>query len=453
MLSKLISKYDTRVPRYTSYPTAPHFHNQITGETVRGWLQDLPSSQQLSLYIHIPFCETICWFCGCHTRGANTYSPVTKYLKTLKQEIRLIAKTLSDTGKAPQPVHHLHFGGGSPSILSGDDFRDIMATLRDAFTFRDDAEIAIELDPRTTKPALVQAMADTGVTRASVGVQDLTEKVQKTINRIQPYDMVAATIHNLRDVGIDKINLDVMYGLPYQTVENVQDTIRQLLPLDPARFAVFGYAHVPWMRKHQKNIPEDQLPDTEVRWEQASTARDMLINAGYAAIGFDHYAHPDDDLAIALEKGTLNRNFQGYTSDTANTLIGMGTSGISELPQGYAINDGDIASYTASIENGEQPIRRGIAVSDEDKTRRAIIERLMCDLRVNVASLASAHSFDIEKLRHDYTHLDEMAGDGLLKREGDLVTLTEAGRPFVRSACAAFDHYFMPGEQKHSKGI
>ncbi len=453
MSSKLISKYDTRVPRYTSYPTAPHFHSGIDGATTHKWLQAIPASQPLSLYVHIPFCKTICWFCGCHTRGANAYSPVAQYLKTLKQEIKMVARTLNPMGQAPQPVHHLHFGGGSPSILSPDDFRDLVALLKTEFSFRDSAEIAIELDPRTTSAELIAAMADVGVTRASVGVQDLTPKVQEAINRIQPYSMVQETITALRTAGIHGINIDLMYGLPHQTVDNVRETIEQILPLNPDRLAVFGYAHVPWMRKHQKRIAETTLPGTEDRWQQACTARDMLVDAGYAAIGFDHFAHPNDDLAIALKSGSLNRNFQGYTSDTAGTLIGFGASGISELPQGYAINDGDIPGYTQSIESGEHATRRGIAVSVDDKARRAIIERLMCDLRVDVATIAAAYDIAIEQLRKDYDLLDDMAQDGLLTRNNDVISLTEAGRPFVRAACAAFDRYFRPGEQKHSKAV
>lgn len=456
MSSKLISKYDTRVPRYTSYPTAPHFHSGIDGETTRNWLQDLPSTQPLSLYVHIPFCKTICWFCGCHTRGANSYTPIAKYLETLKQEIQMVARNLAtshDSEKPLQPVHHLHFGGGSPSILSPQDFRDLVQFLKSEFDFNDDAEIAIELDPRTTTPELISAMAEVGVTRASVGVQDLTPEVQKAINRIQPFDMVRDTILGLKQAGILGINIDLMYGLPHQTIDNVCQTIKQITPLEPDRLAVFGYAHVPWMRKHQKQLAEDSLPGTDERWAQACAARDILVAEGYTAIGFDHFAHPSDDLSVALADGTLNRNFQGYTNDTTSTLIGFGVSGISELPQGYAINDGDLLGYTRSIEAGEHATRRGISVSVDDKARRAIIERLMCDLRVDVASIAAAYDIAMDELREDYALLDDMAKDGLLVREADIITLTETGRPFVRAACAAFDRYFRPGEKKHSKAV
>jgi oxygen-independent coproporphyrinogen III oxidase len=452
MPTQLIAKYDTRIPRYTSYPTAPHFHAGITPEIYRGWLSGMSDTQELSLYLHVPYCEVICWFCGCHTRGANSYSPVASYLDVLRREIRLVADALGG-GRAPQPVRHLHFGGGSPSILSGADFTTLMDDLRAAFTFRDDAEIAIELDPRTTRPDLIKAMAATGVTRASFGVQDLTPKVQKAINRIQPLGVVERAINGVREVGIDRINIDLMYGLPYQTEENVRDTIANILPLSPDRLAVFGYAHVPWMRKHQNLIPDESLPDAPARWDQATAARDMLLDAGYTAIGFDHYAHPDDDLAIALANGTLNRNFQGYTSDTALSLIGMGASGISELPQGYAVNDGDIKAYSETIMAGEFATKRGIAVSVADKARRAIIERLMCDLRVDIAATAELHGVDISDLRADYPRLAEMEIDGLLVREGDVLKITEAGRPFVRSACAAFDRYLVEGEQRHSRAV
>ena len=452
MPTQLIAKYDTRIPRYTSYPTAPHFHAGITPEIFRGWLSGMSATQELSLYLHVPYCEVICWFCGCHTRGANSYSPVASYLEVLRREIRLVADALGG-GRAVQPVRHLHFGGGSPSILSGADFTTLMDDLRAAFTFRDDAEIAIELDPRTTRPDLIKAMAATGVTRASFGVQDLTPKVQKAINRIQPLGVVERAIKAVRDIGIDRINIDLMYGLPYQTEDNVRDTIASILPLSPDRLAVFGYAHVPWMRKHQNLIPDESLPDAPARWNQSVVARDMLLGAGYTAIGFDHYAHPDDDLAIALANGTLNRNFQGYTSDTALSLIGMGASGISELPQGYAVNDGNIKAYSETVMAGEFSTKRGIAVSVADKARRAIIERLMCDLRVDIAATAALHGVDISDLRADYPRLAEMETDGLLVREGDIVKITEAGRPFVRSACAAFDRYLVEGEQRHSRAV
>lgn len=450
MPAELIAKYDTRIPRYTSYPTAPHFHAGITPSSFRQWLAAMPLEQELSLYLHVPYCEVICWFCGCHTRGASSYAPVASYLETLRREIRLVAEALGET---PRPVRHLHFGGGSPSILTGGDFALLMDDLRGAFRFRDDAEIAIELDPRTTRPDLVAAMARAGVTRASFGVQDLTPAVQKAIHRIQPYGVVERAIASVREVGIDRINVDLMYGLPYQTVANVRDTVEKILALSPDRLAVFGYAHVPWMRKHQNLIPEAALPDASERWDQAQMARDMLTAGGYVEIGFDHYAHPDDDLAVALAKGTLNRNFQGYTADTATALIGMGASGISELPQGYAVNDGDIKGYADAIAAGEFATRRGIAVSVADKARRAIIERLMCDLRVDVAATAALHGVDISDLRADYPRLADMVEDGLLVLEGDIVAVTEAGRPFVRSACAAFDRYLVEGELRHSRAV
>lgn len=450
MPAELIAKYDTRIPRYTSYPTAPHFHAGITPETFREWLGAMPVEQELSLYLHVPYCEVICWFCGCHTRGANSYDPVAGYLETLRREIRLVAEALGET---PRPVRHLHFGGGSPSILTGGDFARLMDDLRNTFAFRADAEIAIELDPRTTRPDLVAAMAAAGVTRASFGVQDLTPEVQKAIHRIQPFSVVERAIGAVREVGIDRINVDLMYGLPHQTTANVRDTVSKILTLSPDRLAVFGYAHVPWMRKHQNLIPEAALPNAEARWEQAVTAREMLTGGGYVEIGFDHYAHPDDDLALALARGTLNRNFQGYTADTATALIGMGASGISELPQGYAVNDGDIKSYAEAIAEGGFATRRGIAVSVADKARRAIIERLMCDLRVDVSATAALHGVDISDLRADYPRLADMVEDGLLVLEGDIVALTEAGRPFVRSACAAFDRYLVEGELRHSRAV
>jgi oxygen-independent coproporphyrinogen-3 oxidase len=453
MPTELIAKYDTRIPRYTSYPTAPHFHAGITPGDFGDWLDALAPTQELSLYLHIPYCESLCWFCGCHTRGAPSYAPVASYVEPLKREIALVAQRLGRGEPAPQPVRHVHFGGGSPSILSAPDFADLIATLRRHFRFCDDTAIAVELDPRTTRPDLIAAMAAAGVTRASVGVQDLTPAVQKAIHRIQPFAVVERAIRGLRDAGIDHINVDLMYGLPHQTEADVRNTVARMLELVPDRWAVFGYAHVPWMSKLQTMIPEETLPGPAERWAQAAAAREMLLAHDYVAIGFDHYAHPADDLARALADGTLNRNFQGYTSDTATALIGMGASGISELPQGYAVNDGDIPAWAGAIAAGGFATRRGIAVSAEDKARRAIIERLMCDLRVDVAATAARHGIDLDGLRADYPRLAEMETDGLLVRDGDVVRVTESGRPFVRSACAAFDRYLVAGEQRHSRGV
>ena len=445
MRSDLAAKYDLRVPRYTSYPTAPHFGPAVGPDRYAGWLACLPPETELSLYLHMAYCAEMCWFCGCHTKATHRYAPVADYLDCLLREIDLTADRLPGRMTA----RHIHFGGGSPSILSPADFTRTMDALKRRFVLADDAEVAVELDPRTTGYIYVQAMAAAGVTRASIGVQDFDDTVQRAINRMQPYQVTAQVVQWLRESGIDGINMDLIYGLPHQTLASLTDTIGLTLGLRPSRIALFGYAHVPWMKTHQRLIPEDALPDIEERWRQYEAASSQLIAGGYVRIGLDHFARADDPLALALRENRLHRNFQGYTTDAAECLIGFGASAIGSLPQGYVGNETGIAEYKALIRAGSLATARGVAVDEDDLLRRAVIERLMCDLSVDLdAMTADAAQFDA-----DIARLAPMQADGLIVIEGRRLTLTEAGRPLVRAACAAFDRYLHQGEMRHSKAI
>ena len=445
----LVSKYDRRIPRYTSYPTAPHFSPAVDAATYRGWLAGLDTETELSLYLHIAYCAEMCWFCGCHTKITRKYAPIADYMDALHREIDMAAAVMP----AAMPVRHIHFGGGSPTILSADDFTAAIQKLRRYFTVRPDAEVAVEIDPRTVDEAYCDAMIACGVTRASIGVQDFDPTVQSAINRIQPYDMVARVIEWLTRRNLRDINLDLIYGLPYQTTESLLRSIDQAAGLAPKRISLFGYAHVPWMKKHQTLIPEETLPSLEQRWEQYEQASARLIAHGFTAIGLDHFAAPDDELSKALTEGRLHRNFQGYTTDTSTALVAFGASGISFLPQGYAANVVDIRAYKNTIRNGEFAITRGIAISDDDRLRRAIIERLMCDLSVNIAAVATLHGQDPALFLPVIEALRPMEADGALVIDGYTLTMTDEGRPLVRAACAAFDQYLQAGEQRHSKAI
>lgn len=446
----LTEKYDLRVPRYTSYPTAPHFHPGVTGDVYGQWLAELHPETELSLYLHIAFCAEMCWFCGCHTKITQRYAPIEAYMKALWGEVDLVAGAMPNH----MPVRHIHFGGGSPTILHPEDFVKTISILRERFQVKADAEIAVELDPRTADENYVAAMADAGVTRASLGVQDFDPKVQAAINRIQPYEVTARTVEWLRQYNIPEINMDLIYGLPFQTLDGLLDTIDRTVAFDPKRIALFGYAHVPWMKKHQRLIPEEALPDTEMRWRQYERACERLVtHHGYVQIGLDHFAKPDDAMAVALVEKRLNRNFQGYTTDTAETLIGFGASGIGSLPQGYVANVGEIHFYQQSIAEGRLPIQRGVAINDDDRLRRSIIERLMCDLEVDVDVQArnfgrSGHDFDAE-----IESLAPMEQDGLIHRSGHKITVTTEGRTLVRAVGSAFDRYLKKGEQRHSKAV
>ncbi|CCG08256.1 oxygen-independent coproporphyrinogen III oxidase [Pararhodospirillum photometricum] len=448
-VQQLSAKYDLRVPRYTSYPTAPHFHAGVGPDQYATWLSELEAGSPASLYIHIAYCADMCWFCGCHTRVTKRYEPVAEYLEAVLAEAELVASKLP----GPLNVTHVHFGGGSPTILTGDDLQRTMDFLRARFGVSETAEVALEMDPRTATEEYVKAMVKAGVTRASIGVQDFEEKVQKAINRVQPMSLVENVFSWLRANGITDINMDLIYGLPHQTTETVLHTVERALALKPRRVSLFGYAHVPWMKRAMRLIDESTLPDVDARWDQYLSATDRFVELGYVPIGLDHFAAPDDEMALALRDGTLHRNFQGYTTDTAPTLIGLGASGIGYLPQGYVVNELDINEYKAAIKAGHLATKRGIAINDDDRVRRAIIERLMCDLWVDVAEVARAHGLADDAFAAQIASMDDLEADGVLVREGQVVRMTELGRPLVRAVCAKFDTYLKMGEQRHSRAV
>ncbi len=442
----LSAKYDLRVPRYTSYPTAPHFTAAVDGGVYAGWLGGLDPAQSLSLYFHIPFCDEMCWFCGCYTKVVKRYRPVAEYLETLLGEVDLVADALP----ARFTARHLHWGGGSPTMLTGDDWRRTMDKLRARFEIDAAAEIAVELDPRTATEDYVEALAAAGVNRASIGVQDFDAEVQAAINRIQPFEVVERVCGWLRDHGITRLNMDLMVGLPHQTTEKVVSMVERAVSLSPGRVALFGYAHVPWMKPHQKMIDEKALPDATQRLEQALAAAARLKERGYGTVGLDHFARPDDDLATALDEGRLHRNFQGYTTDAAEVLLGFGASAIGSLPQGYAQNWAPLKDYARAVRAGRLPTGRGFATSDADRARRAIIERIMCDLTVDLGNAGGAFAAEIAKLQ-------PLCRDGLVEISGDRVTVTERGRPFARLAASAFDSYLETGletgQARHSRAV
>ncbi|MEI9988840.1 MAG: oxygen-independent coproporphyrinogen III oxidase [Rhizomicrobium sp.] len=429
--------FAARVPRYTSYPTAPHFHAGVDAAVYRGWLEALDPAAPLSLYVHIPFCDTLCWFCGCHTRVVNTYSPLAGYLDLLLREIGLVADALG----ARRRVTHIHWGGGSPTMLRPADMRRLNAFLRERFDVAPDAEFAIEIDPRGFTPELSRALADIGVTRASIGVQDFDPAVQRAINRIQDFETTAKCVSLLRGDGIDKLSIDLIYGLPHQTAEGLWNTIDQVLTLDPDRLAIFGYAHVPGFKKHQELIPQSALPGLKERFAQAEAAREQLLAAGYVAVGLDHFAKPGDPMAVAKAEGTLARNFQGYTTDTAPALIGFGASSIGSLPQGYVQNLTDVPAWRAALLKVELPVARGVALTEEDRIRREVIERLMCDLEVDLAAVARRYGRAPAMFADALADLQSQARDGIVQVDGWYVRVPDAWRPAIRIVCAAFDTY------------
>jgi oxygen-independent coproporphyrinogen-3 oxidase len=440
-------KYEQRVPRYTSYPTAPHFTPAVDDGAYADWLRRLPAGTPASLYLHVPFCASLCWYCGCHTAVVRGRKPIDDYTDLLAREVELVGAAC-----APEVVA-VHWGGGTPNMLGAEGLGRLTAAMRGAFTFSSAAEIAAELDPRILTEAQVAAFAAAGLTRASLGVQDFDPEVQRAINRIQPYEMTARAVEWLRGAGIEGINLDLMYGLPLQTVESVVATVDQAARLMPDRVALFGYAHVPWMKKHQRLLPEDKLPGPEERLLQAEAAAARLVRHGYVRVGLDHFARRDDPMARQLEAGTLRRNFQGYTTDAAPVLLGFGASAIGTLPQGYVQNSGDNTTYRQRIEAGRFATARGIAVTAEDLLRREVIERLMCDLAVDLGAVAAKHGASPTLFAEALPGLAAYAADGLLRRDGWAISVTEAGRPLVRMVCALFDAYLQRGAARHSQAV
>jgi len=449
MRSDVLQFLDKRIPRYTSYPTALQFDGNVDATTYEGWLAAIPDDRPLSVYLHVPFCAELCLYCGCHTTAVRHYSPVAAYADLLEREIALVGRHLP----ARLGVVHVHWGGGTPTILSPPDFERLMTALHRTFQLGAGCEVAVEIDPRTVTHELVKTLADLGVTRASLGVQDFEERVQKAVGRVQSFELTAQTAEWLRGAGIRNINLDLMYGLPYQTAHSVAATIRRALALDPDRIALFGYAHVPWMKRHQKLIPEEALPSSVERFEQYRAAADAMTEAGYQAIGLDHFAKRDDPLARRQSERRIHRNFQGYTTDEAAALIGLGTSAISALPQGYAQNAPSTVTYRSAIEADRLATVRGRALSDDDRLRRDIIEQLMCNLEVNLADVAQSRKRDLAEFASELSALDPLIEQDLVRRYDGIIKVPEHARPFVRTVCAVFDAYLSSGETRHSRAV
>lgn len=438
-----------RVPRYTSYPTAPHFDARVTGRTVEGWMRALPPQTPLSLYVHVPFCDSLCWFCGCHTRVVNTYSPVAHYLGVLRREIEHAVSVMGHG----RPVQHLHFGGGSPTMLRPDDWLRLSGDLHEMFRIVRHAEFAVEIDPRGLLPDLVAALAASGVNRASVGLQDVNPDVQRAVNRWQPLSATRDAVARLRGEGIAALNLDVMYGLPHQSLDDLRRTIEAAVEMRPDRIAVFGYAHVPEMKAHQNLIDVNALPGPDTRLAQYHAAHRDLMAAGYEAVGLDHYALPSDPMAVALRAGGLRRNFQGYTTDTSRALIGFGASAISEYPQGYAQNAAATPDWRAKILGGELGIVRGRSVSAHDRMRRDVIEALMCDFTADVAETARRHGASPNAFAPELDVLKGRAAEGLCRIDGWRVSVPDDARAAVRIVAAVFDTYLNPAHGRHAVAI
>ncbi|WP_230531492.1 oxygen-independent coproporphyrinogen III oxidase [Microvirga roseola] len=450
MRDDLRARYgEERLPRYTSYPTAPQFSAAIGHEAYGEWLASLQDGATASLYLHVPFCRSMCWYCGCHTTITQRDAPIADYLEVLRREIDLVGDRLS----TPLPVRHVHFGGGTPTVMEPSELLALVDLMRQRFSLDRETEIAVEIDPRTLTRAMIAALGEAGVTRASLGVQSFDPAVQRAINRVQSFEQTARATEGLRAAGVRGVNFDLIYGLPHQTVESCIDTVHRSIELRPERFSVFGYAHVPSFKKHQRKIDEAMLPDGAARYEQAEAIAEALVAAGYWRIGLDHYALPEDSMVQAQVGGSLHRNFQGYTTDPSDVLIGFGASAIGRLTQGYAQNEVVLGRYAERILQGELATAKGYALTADDRLRADLIERVMCDFRVDLMQVCGRHGVAPESILQSIPRLRMLESDGIIRLDGSVLSVSDDTRFLVRSVASLFDAYLGQSGRTHSRAV
>lgn len=439
--------FDARVPRYTSYPTAPHFKGGVGADTVTNWIQSIPEGGEVSLYVHVPFCRRLCWFCACRTQGTSTAGPVAAYVDSVKQELATLEAVLP----AGVSISHLHWGGGTPTLLEPSMIEDLAGAIFDVAPLSDHAQFSVEIDPNEIDGPRLDALADAGLNRASLGVQDFDPMIQEVIGRPQGFEITKDAVDGLRERGIQSLNVDLLYGLPHQTQARITDSVQKVLTLNPDRIALFGYAHVPWMARRQSLIPTEALPTPEQRLELFNTARDLFVADGFAEIGIDHFAMPEDGLEKARKAGTMRRNFQGYTEDSAEVLIGLGASSISRFPQGYAQNEAATSAYQERVRKGELPIARGHAFSGDDTLRGRIIELLLCDYKVDFNAVADELGMNVEEVQALADGLDK-ALPGTTDLMNGVLTIRREAHPLARIIARFFDAYEMSATG-HSQAV
>ena len=428
--------FDARVPRYTSYPTAPHFNSTLGAEDFRAWVESIAEGARISLYLHVPFCRRLCWFCACRTQGTSSDDPVRAYAEVLKAELALLKAHL------PKGVtlSRLHWGGGTPTMMPPEVMEAVARTVFDIVPLGDGAEFSVEIDPNEIDDARLDALAAAGMNRASIGVQDFDPGIQKAIGRDQSFEVTKMAIDKLRARGIASLNADILFGLPHQNRQRIAASVQKLLSLGPDRVALYGYAHVPWMARRQVMIPSDALPRPEERLQLFETARDLFVADGYDEIGIDHFALPTDGLAIAAREGRLRRNFQGYTDDTADTLIGLGASAISRFPQGYAQNAPGTSAYTRAIREGRFATAKGHEFRGEDILRARLIEALMCDFRIDAAEIRGRFGLSDSELAKLFLPAWREFGD-MVEVSASGFVIPERARPLTRMIARTFDAY------------
>lgn len=445
----LVRKYNTPGPRYTSYPTALRFRDDLPPQERPAVFA--PADGLLSLYVHIPFCPSLCRYCGCSTVITTLKGVSETYLDHLEQEIALWRARLAPGLRVDQ----LHFGGGTPSYLTAPEIDRLAGMLRAAFDFTPDAEISVELDPRRLDRERVEAFRRLGCRRASLGVQDFDPKVQRLVNRMQSFELTRDAVAWLRETGYESVNLDLIYGLPHQTVGSVDRTIDRVLELAPDRLAVFSYAHIPWLKPAQKILENSgALPAPGEKVALFARILERFTGAGYAAIGLDHFARHDDELAVAFREGRLQRNFQGYSTRPELPMLGLGVSSISQTQEAFHQNEKDLPAYYAALDAGRLPVAKGLRLTDEDRRRALIIRTLMCELVLDYAKLSGALGLNFAKTYgEELARLEPLAADGLVELTPQSARVTPAGRFFLRNLAMVFDQYLESAANRHSKTL
>ena len=438
---ELLQRYNKPCPRYTSYPTAVEFHDGVQEKLYINQLTQANEDSQSpwSIYMHFPFCQERCLFCACHMIKTSHQRVTDQYLDSLMKEMELVAQHIPNR----RDVIQFHWGGGTPTYYSPEALKMVMEAFKKHFSFREDAELAIEVDPRVTTEHHVDALLDMGFNRLSMGVQDFDTKVQKAIGRFQSPQQVENLVQYARNKGLYSINFDLVYGLPFQTPKSFENTMDKTLALSPDRLAVYSFAYVPWMKGHQKKLDVSQLPKAEAKFTLLTIARERLLQAGYIDIGMDHFAKPEDPLAIAYQAGTMSRNFMGYTDTDCLDVLGFGISSIGNVQNGFFQNIKKLKTYCQHIEAGKLPVQRGLILGEDDQIRQKVIQKLMCQFAVKKTEVNELFSIDFDQyFSTELSELTELEKEGFLQLEEDCIRVLPLGKSFVRNIAVVFDRYF-----------
>jgi oxygen-independent coproporphyrinogen-3 oxidase len=437
----VLKKFNQPGPRYTSYPTAPLFSPDFTADDFRNEIINTnfdTNSSDISLYFHFPFCESLCYFCGCNMMVSRDRRLIREYNEYLKKDIDLIAPLISENRKVSQ----MHFGGGTPSYLFPEEIRDIGAFIKSKFAFAEDIEASVEIDPRGLTFGHMQAFHEIGFNRTSFGVQDFNPQVQEAINRVQSEEITRQTVEWARELGFKSVNLDLIYGLPFQTLDSFAETVEKIIDISPNRIAVFNYAHVPWLKKHQNVIPAEALPSPDERLNIFKMTIEKLMSAGYEYIGLDHFAKPDDELAIAQKNNTLYRNFQGYSTKAGCDVYAFGLSAISQFQNVYAQNLKSLKDYYLRIDSGAAATNVGYRMTFDDHVRKETIMQMMCHLEIDKRDIERKFNIGFKDyFAEDIKKLGVFLQDGLLENNADKIKIVDSGILVIRNVAMCFDAY------------